>query len=258
MLKLLRKFLTFLISNMNKKINKKQPNAAIIIIGDEILSGRTLDTNSNYIAKKLFSIGVNLVEIVTIADEKKTIIKYVNKYKKKYDYIFTSGGIGPTHDDITSESIADALKIKLEVNEDAKKILKNYYSKKNQIFNKARLKMAKMPTGSRLIKNDISSAPGFKIENIFVLAGIPEVFKNMVDNLIKDLKKGVPYLSYTIVINKPEGDIVENLEKIVEKFKEVSIGSYPFFEKDIIGTNLVVRHYDKEILRKVCGELKKI
>ena len=243
---------------MNNKIKKKQPYAAIIVIGDEILSGRTLDTNSNYLAKKLFSIGIKLVEIVTIPDEKKIIIKKIKKFRKKYDYIFTSGGIGPTHDDITSESIADALNIKIIINDKARNILKSYYLKKNQNFNDARLRMAKMPTGSKLIQNDISSAPGFKIKNIFVLAGIPEVFENMVDNLLNDLKRGVPLISYTIVINKPEGDIVDNLEKIVRKFKEVSIGSYPFFEKNRIGTNIIVRHHNEDIIKKVSEELEKI
>ena len=243
---------------MMKKFEYSQPTAAVLIIGDEILSGRTCDSNSNYIAKKLSSVGIKLAEIRTICDDKKVIIKNINKLRKKYNYIFTSGGIGPTHDDITAESVAMALNIRLDINKKAKKILEDYYLKKNQTFNDARMKMARIPVGSKLIRNDVSSAPGFNIKNIFVLAGVPEIFENMVDNLIKELKTGPITLSQTIVINKPEGDIVESLDKIVNRYQNISLGSYPFFKNKKIGTNIVVRHHDKIILKKVCLELEKL
>ncbi len=243
---------------MIKKLKISQPTAAVLIIGDEILSGRTRDSNSNYIAKKLASIGIKLIEIRIISDNKKVIIKNINKLRKKYNYIFTSGGIGPTHDDITAESVAMALSVKLVINKEAKKTLENYYLKKEQNFNHARMKMARIPIGSKLIRNDVSSAPGFNIKNIFVLAGVPEIFQNMVDNLIQDLKKGPIFFSETIVIDKPEGDIVEDLNKIVNKYKDISIGSYPFFKNKKIGTNIVVRYHDKITLKKVCNELENL
>ena len=243
---------------MIKKSEINQPTAAVLIIGDEILSGRTCDSNSNYIAKKLSSIGIKLIEIRTISDDKKVIIKNINKLRKRYNYIFTSGGIGPTHDDITAESVAMALNIKLVINEKAKKILEDYYLSKDQTFNDARMKMARTPIGSKLIRNDVSSAPGFNIKNIFVLAGVPEIFQNMVNNLLQDLKTGPITLSQTIVIDKPEGDIVKSLDEIVSKYKNISIGSYPFFKNNKIGTNIVVRHHDKFTLKKVCDELEKL
>ena len=167
------------------KKNNKKVNAAILIIGNEILSGRTQDTNSNYIAKKLLEAGIKLEEVIVIQDDKKTIIENVLTYSSRYSYVFTTGGIGPTHDDITSESISEAFNLQYETNKMAFEILENYYPKGE--FNESRQRMAKMPFGSQLILNPMTAAPGFIVKNIYVLPGVPEIMQVMFEELLKKI-----------------------------------------------------------------------
>jgi molybdenum cofactor synthesis domain-containing protein len=235
-----------------------RPLAAILIIGDEILSGRTQDTNSNFLAKKLTEVGVKLAEVRVVPDINEEIILAINNLRNKYTYVFTSGGIGPTHDDITAEAISQAFKVKISVNEQAKKILSSHYSDGESSLNEARLKMARIPHGASLIENPISKAPGFLLSNVYVLAGVPSIFKGMVESIIPTLVGGLPLLSVSVKIFKPEGEIAQRLKEIAAKFSDVSIGSYPFSEKGIYGTNLVARHSDKNILRIIKTSLEQL
>ena len=184
--------------------NKPLRSSGIIIIGNEILSGRTQELNSRYLAQKLLTVGVTVNEVRIIPDVKEKIIECVNEMRNKYTFVFTSGGIGPTHDDITSECIAIAFGVNLPINIKAKKLLENYYKLQNIKLNNARLRMARIPTGSNLIQNPISAAPGFQIENVFVLAGVPNIFKSMVEQIIKKLGIQNSIKSKTIRINKAE------------------------------------------------------
>ena len=229
--------------------------AAIIVIGDEILSGRTQDTNSNFIAKNLLIEGIKLEEIVVIKDDKKTIIDRVKNFSEKYSYVFTTGGIGPTHDDITSESIAEAFKLKYEINEEAFKILNNYYP--DGEFNESRQRMAKMPNGSELILNPITAAPGFKVNNVYVLPGVPEIMEKMFTELIKKIKKGKPKLVVTINTNLYESKIAIFLKDIQNNYKESSIGSYPYFNlaKKTGGVNIVISSWNMSSVQPIVDEI---
>jgi len=214
--------------------------AGVIVIGDEILSGRTQDTNSNFIADKLTKEGIKLEEILVIQDVKEIIKKNVINFSSKYSYVFTTGGIGPTHDDITSESISEAFQLNYEINNKAFDILNNYYPKGE--FNESRQRMAKMPVGSELILNPMTAAPGFNIKNIYVLPGVPEIMRVMFLELIKTLKKGKAKLITTINTNLYESKIAIELKNIQNKFKDASIGSYPYFNLAAKsgGVNIVV------------------
>ena len=226
-------------------------NAGILIIGDEILSGRTHDTNSNFIAKQLINSGIQLDEIKIIHDEQETIIKNILDFHKKYTYVFTTGGIGPTHDDITSESIAKAFNKKYCFHSTAFKILEEYYPKGE--FNEGRKKMAKMPEFAKLILNPLTAAPGFIIENIYVLPGVPDIMKEMFLNLLKILKKGAPKKTITININLYESSIASDLEKIQNENTDCSIGSYPYFNyiSKTGGVNIVVSSWELEDLNPI-------
>ena len=214
--------------------------AGIIVIGDEILSGRTQDTNSNFIADKLTKEGIKLEEILVIQDVKEIIKKNIINFSSKYSYVFTTGGIGPTHDDITSESISEAFQLNCETNIQAFEILNNYYPEGE--FNESRQRMAKMPVGSELILNPMTAAPGFKIKNIFVLPGVPEIMQVMFLELIKTLKKGKAKLIITINTNLYESKIAIDLKNIQNNYKDASIGSYPYFNLAAKsgGVNIVV------------------
>ena len=214
-----------------KKI--KNPTACIIIIGNEILSGRTLDTNKNFMCKELTLRGIDVIEARTIKDDIKTIITVINEVRKKYDYIFTTGGIGPTHDDVTSISMAKAFKVKLVKNKKALNILKKFYNSNNQTLNKAKEKMALIPEGAELLHNPITKAAGFKIKNVYVMAGIPEIMIAMFKNIIRKIKCGTPEVFKSILINFPESNIAEDLSNIQKKFREVEVGSSPFMKKKL-------------------------
>ena len=230
-------------------IKKEKYSAAILVIGDEILSGRTQDTNSNYIAKELEMMGITTSEIRVIPDEKNIIINSVNELRNKNNYLFTTGGIGPTHDDITADSIAEAFGVDLEVNSEAYDILKKYYKSIGSEFNEVRQRMARIPIGATLIKNPISAAPGFKIDNVFVFAGIPKIMKSMLDNSLGFLNKGNLIHTITVKVDAVEGDIAPVLKSLNDENENIKIGSYPFFnsEKDF-GVNVVIKSLDKEFL----------
>ena len=237
---------------------KKNPTACIIIIGDEILTGRTLDTNKHYLCKELCSNGIDVVEARVIKDDEKTIIKVVNEVRKKYNYIFTTGGIGPTHDDVTSISIAKTFKVKLVKNKNAVKILKKFYNSAEKPLNESRLKMAFIPNGAELLHNPITKAAGFRIKNVYVMAGIPKIMEAMFKKIIVKIKKGIPYISKTILAKIPESNIARELSNIQNKFKEVEIGSYPFMEKNSKGVNIVLRSKNKNQINNASKEIRKI
>ena len=240
-----------------KKKNKKV-NAAIVIIGNEILSGRTQDKNVSFISNWLNkNCGISVVEVRIIPDNEETIINTIKEMSKKNNYVFTTGGIGPTHDDITSESISKAFKSKYEINKEAFKILENYYGKKE--FNEPRKKMAKMPKGSKLIYNPSSAAPGFIIKNVLVLPGVPSILNSMIENCKKFLIKGSKTHSKTINLYAVESKISKELGNVQNKFKKnVSIGSYPFFRLGKVGVSIVLRSISNNEIRKTYLEILKI
>tara|TARA_Y100000590_G_scaffold425519_1_gene533578 strand:+ start:807 stop:1562 length:756 start_codon:yes stop_codon:yes gene_type:complete len=236
---------------------KKNPTACVIIIGNEILSGRTIDTNKNYLCKELTSNGIDVIEARVIKDNEKQIINTIKQVRKKFNYVFTTGGIGPTHDDITSLSIAKAFKVDLIKNKKAVNILKKYYSSNELELNKSRLKMAYIPKGAELLHNPITKAAGFRIKNVYVMAGIPEIMEAMFKKIILKIKKGIPYISRNILLNLPESNIAKDLSNIQNKFKEVEIGSYPFFKGKLKGVNVVLRSKNKLEINKAYKEIKK-
>ena len=224
--------------------------AGIIIIGDEILSGRTKDTNINWIATELNNIGVRLIEARIISDDSETIIETVKTFTKKFTYVFSCGGIGPTHDDITTESVARAFNQKLVKDPEAMRRLKIHYEGTNIEFNEARQKMAIIPTNSILIDNPVSSAPGYKIENLFVFAGVPKIMQGMFSTILHDLVGGIKLKSKTVSSNVGEGLIAKDLEQIEKKFKTVKIGSYPYFKPGNFGTSIVLRSEYESLLNQ--------
>ena len=217
----------------------KKTNAAILIIGNEILSGRTQDTNTSTLSLWLNSIGVKVEEVRVIPDTEETIVDTVNSLRKVYDYIFTTGGIGPTHDDITAQSIAKAFNLKYEIHKEGYKILEKYY--KPGEFNEGRQKMIWMPKDAKLILNPTSGAPGFNIENVFCLPGVPSILKSMLGGLKNDIIGGDPILSHTINLRTVESEIANSLTKVQDSNKEVEIGSYPFFQAGKLGVSIVIR-----------------
>ena len=237
---------------------KKKVNAAILIIGNEILSGRTQDKNIAFISNWLNSnCGIIVNEVRIIPDVEKTIVINVRNLSKKFNYVFTTGGIGPTHDDITAQSIAKAFGLKYNYHKEAYKILENYYSKKK--FNDGRKKMAKMPNGSKLIYNPSSAAPGFKTRNVLSLPGVPSILKSMIENCKKYLIKGSKVHSRTINLFTVESNISKKLGVIQKKYKKnVDIGSYPFFRLGKIGVSIVTRSISKKKLKQVEREILKV
>ena len=223
---------------------KEKVNAAIIIIGNEILSGRTQDVNVVTISKWLNELGVKLEEVRIIPDIENFIIKTVNELKKKFNYVFTTGGIGPTHDDITSRSIAKAFNVSYGYHKEAYGILEKYYGKSK--FNIGRKKMAMMPIKASLILNPSSGAPGFIMDNVYCLPGVPSILKSMLGGLTNKIKGGKKILSKTISLNTVESEIAKPLEEVQNKFKKVDIGSYPFFRLGKIGVSIVIRSTDKK------------
>jgi molybdenum cofactor synthesis domain-containing protein len=243
---------------MSTRNKKKKVFAAILIIGDEILSGRTQDANTSFLAKWLNERGIQLKEVRIIPDDLSTIISSVNLLRKKYNYLFTTGGIGPTHDDITAFAISKALKKKYEYNKEAYKILERHYE--NSYFNEARKKMAKMPRGAGLIYNPSSSAPGFYIKNVFVLPGVPVILQSMMYSLEQLITGGQKVYSEIVQANLPESKIGKDLGLLQKKFKDLSLGSYPFFQSGKVGVALVIRGYSKKRIqscKKILGNIVK-
>ena len=221
----------------------KEFTSAILIIGNEILSGRTVDKNTSFIAKWLGELGISVEEVRVVPDKEQVIINSLNELRKKYQYVFTTGGIGPTHDDITSESVAKAFGKKYDYNKEAYTILEKYYAKSD--FNEGRKKMARMPEGATLIYNDNASAPAFSVENVFVLPGIPSYVEAMIPQLKKVLVSGKKIISVTCDAKVRESSIAVDLENIQNKYPEIDIGSYPYSSPEGFGTMLVMRSIDE-------------
>ena len=221
----------------------KEFTSAILIIGNEILSGRTVDKNTSFIAKWLGELGISVEEVRAVPDKEQVIINSLNELRKKYQYVFTTGGIGPTHDDITSESVAKAFGKKYDYNKEAYAILEKYYAKSD--FNEGRKKMARMPEGATLIYNDNGSAPAFSLENVFVLPGIPSYVEAMIPQLKKVLVSGKKIISVTCDAKVRESSIAVDLENIQNKYPEIDIGSYPYSSPEGFGTMLVMRSIDE-------------
>ena len=230
--------------------------AALIIIGNEILSGRTQDKNLSYLANWLNEIGIQLSEVRVIRDEEKVIIDTVNHLRSEYDYVFTTGGIGPTHDDITSLSIARAFGVELEVNDKALSILKEYY--KDGELTEARMKMTMIPIGAELVDNPVSKAPGFKMDNVFVMAGIPSIMQGMLEGARRFLKGGDVVKSMSIDVFTPESNVAQALTDLQNKYNDVEIGSYPFSKDNRFGTTLVMRSSNEKRLHQCDEELKEL
>jgi len=228
-------------------------NAAILIIGNEILSGRTQDTNTGTIALWLNSIGIKVKEVRVIPDIEKNIIDTVNVFRKTNDYVFTTGGIGPTHDDITAESISKAFKLDYEIHKEAFKILEAYY--KPGEFNEGRQKMVWMPKEAKLILNPTSGAPGFNIENVFCLPGVPSILKSMLGGLKNKIVGGKPIISHTISLRTVESEIANPLTKVQNNNKDVEIGSYPFFQAGKLGVSIVIRSEDQSKVDKCAFQI---
>ena len=218
-------------------------NAAILIIGNEILSGRTQDTNTRTIANWLNSIGVKVNEVRVIPDIEKKIVDTLRELKKRNKYVFTTGGIGPTHDDITAASVSKAFGLKYEIHKEAYKILEAYY--KPGEFNEGRQKMVWMPENAKLILNPTSGAPGFSIENVFCLPGVPSILKSMLGGLKNRIVGGEPILSHTISLKTVESEIADSLSTVQDNNKDVEIGSYPFFHAGKLGVSIVLRSTNK-------------
>ncbi len=227
------------------KKSKKKINASILIIGNEILSGRTQDLNLSFISNWLnLNCGISVNEVRVIQDVEKIIIKNIRELSKNFNYVFTTGGIGPTHDDITAKSVSKALKTKYEYHQEAYLILEKYYGKKK--FNDGRKKMAKMPRGSKLIYNPSSAAPGFLIKNIICLPGVPSILRSMIENCKRYLIKGSKTFSKSINLLTVESNIANKLGVIQKKYSSfVDIGSYPFFRLGIVGVSIVLRSSNK-------------
>ena len=214
-------------------------NAAILIIGNEILSGRTQDTNTSTLATWLNSIGVKVNEVRIIPDQEDIIVETLNLLRKSNNYVFTTGGIGPTHDDITAQSVAKAFGLKFELHKEGYKILEAYYQPGE--FNEGRQKMIWMPANADLILNPTSGAPGFSVENVFCLPGVPSIMKSMLGGLKNKIVGGDPILSHTISLKTVESEIANSLTKVQEENQDVEIGSYPFFHAGKLGVSIVLR-----------------
>jgi molybdenum cofactor synthesis domain-containing protein len=220
------------------------PTAAILVIGDEILSGRTRDSNLHFLAGELTRIGITLSEARIVPDIHSEIIAAVRALSSRYTHLFTSGGIGPTHDDITADAVAEAMGAKISHRADAMALLQAHYDRSGLPFNEARQRMARIPDGAALIDNPVSTAPGFTIGNVHVMAGVPKIFEAMVASVLPKLTGGPPLLSQTLRVDRGEGEIAADFGALAAEFPELSMGSYPFIQNGAHGTNLVVRGTD--------------
>lgn len=234
------------------------PTAAMLVIGDEILSGRTRDANMHYLAGELTAVGITLAEVRIVSDDAQAIVGAVKALSGAYDTVFTSGGIGPTHDDITADCMAEAFGQSIDVRADARALLQAHYDKVGTELNEARLRMARIPSDAALIENPVSTAPGFTIENVHVMAGVPSVFKAMVASVLPTLTGGAPLLSQTLTVYRGEGDIAGPFGELAEAYPDLSMGSYPFQRDGKYGANLVVRGQDAARLEEAMGKLSEI
>ncbi len=234
------------------------PTAAMLVIGDEILSGRTRDANMHHLAQELTKHGITLAEVRIVQDEAQAIVSALNALRAAYDSVFTSGGIGPTHDDITADSVAQAFGVHVDVREDARALLAAHYARQGVEFNAARMRMARIPDGATLIDNPVSVAPGFTLGNVHVMAGVPSVFQAMVASVLPTLTGGDPLLSQSLRILRGEGEIAQPLSDLAGRFPDLSFGSYPFQKDGVFGANVVIRGTDGARLDAAMSELSRL
>lgn len=233
-------------------------SAGMVAIGDEVLSGRTKDRNIGHLASVLTLAGIDLVEVRIVGDRQKAIVEAVNALRERYDYVFTSGGIGPTHDDITADAIGAAFGRPVHEDERALDLLGRYYAGRELEFTPARRRMTRMPEGSELIANPISVAPGFRVENVMVMAGVPSIFAAMVDNVLPTLRTGAVILSETVPCQFGEGDIGDALAALQKAHPNVAIGSYPKSDGQRYSTDLVARARDRASLDEAVAAIRKM
>lgn len=231
------------------------PTAAMLVIGDEILSGRTRDANMFYLAGELTQHGITLCETRVVADDPAAIVAAVNALRASHDHVFTSGGIGPTHDDITADAIAQAFGVEITIRDDARALLQAHYDRAGLEFNPARQRMARIPAGAALIDNPISTAPGFSLGNVHVMAGVPNIFQAMLASLLPTLTGGAPLLSQSLRVNRGEGDVATPFAALAAQFPDLSMGSYPFIQNGAHGTNLVIRGTDSAQIHTAMAHL---
>lgn len=232
------------------------PTAAMLVIGDEILSGRTRDANMHHLAGQLTEAGIDLKEVRIVSDDRPAIIAAVQALSAAHDTVFTSGGIGPTHDDITADCIAAAFGAEIDIRDDARALLAAHYARTGSELNAARLRMARIPDGAALIENPVSVAPGFSIKNVHVMAGVPSVFQAMVATVLPTLTGGKPLVSKTLRIDRGEGDIAGPLGDLAASYPDLSIGSYPFQKDGKFGANIVIRGTDADMVETALGALE--
>jgi molybdenum cofactor synthesis domain-containing protein len=231
--------------------------AALLVIGDEILSGRTKDRNIATVADHLTNIGIRLREVRVVPDDEREIAAAVNALRSRYDYLFTTGGIGPTHDDITADSIAKAFGVAIDIDPRAKEVLASHYARRGLDLTAARLRMARIPEGASLISNSVSGAPGFRIANVIVMAGVPDIMRAMLEAVTPDLETGARLLSVTISVLRPESEIAEVLSAHQQRFPDVAMGSYPLLRDGRPAADLVLRCTDADRLEEAAETLKK-
>lgn len=234
------------------------PTAAVLLIGDEILSGRTKDKNLGFIADYLTLLGIDLREARCVADVEEDIVAAVNALRARFTYVFTTGGIGPTHDDITADAIGKAFGVPVTHDPRAVEILMAFFKEIGREPNEARLRMARVPQGATLIENAVSKAPGFRMGNVFVMAGVPKVMNAMMDAIAPSLERGAPMQSRTVTLQGGEGDVAKPLGEIQSRYEDVFIGSYPFEGPSGFATNLVVRSRNLAALEKAEAEVKAV
>ena len=231
------------------------PTAAMLVIGDEILSGRTRDANMHHLAGELTTHGIDLREVRFVPDDHDAIVAALNALRAAHDHVFTSGGIGPTHDDITADAVAAAFGVGIDIREDARAILAAHYDGTGRELNAARLRMARIPDGAVLIENPVSAAPGFSIGNVHVMAGVPSIFQAMAAMVLPTLTTGVPLFSQTLPVAQGEGDIAETLRAAAARFPGLSFGSYPHIRDGVVGVRVVVRGTDAAAVDAAVVEL---
>ncbi len=233
---------------------KDTVTAAVLLIGDELLSGRTKDINLGHIAETMTGIAIEVREARFVADEEDEIVAALNALRERYDYVFTTGGIGPTHDDITADSVAKAFGVEISVSDEAVRVMKERYPDRE--LNEARLRMARIPHGASLVANPVSAAPGFNIGNVFVMAGVPRIMQAMLANIVPTLERGKPLLSRSIRVDTGEGNLAGPLKAIQDRYPGVSMGSYPFEEDGKFGANVVLRSKDEAALEQAEKEVQ--
>ena len=232
------------------------PTAAMLVIGDEILSGRTRDANMHHLAGQLTAHGIDLTEVRVVSDDQPAIVRALNALRADFAHVFTSGGIGPTHDDITADAIGAAFGVHVGVRDDARALLQAHYDRQGSELNAARLRMARIPDGATLIENPVSVAPGFTLENVHVMAGVPSVFQAMVQSVLPTLTGGQPLVSRTLRMMRGEGDLAGPLGEVAAQYPDISFGSYPFQKDGVYGANLVLRGPDEAALDAAMAALE--